>query len=198
MAWPNPKKQMMNYHHSQVNPTEAMKGQIKELEQMIPLMAERDQKFAESLVFKYKHGELNAKGWEWVPKLIIAALERDPENELPEYLSMGDISWLFQLFAQAKLDKNKKFPKLKFNIEGGQLVVYPATSKSQFFGELQLTDGKDFESGTWFGHMEKNGKYHFAKDTEKNGLLDRIETCLAVFFSLPVADREKEFWKQLV
>lgn len=197
MAWPNPKKQFSN--HWQVIPTETMKAQIKELEQMVPLMAERDQKFAESLVAKYKHNELNAKGWEWVPKLIIAALERDPENELPEYLNLGDMSWLFQLFAEAKLKAGKKFPKIKIKLDdGSDLVVYPATAKSQFFGELQLTDGKDFETGIWYGHMEKNGKYHYSKDCEKNGKLDRIETALAVLTNLEEDSRKKEFWKLMV
>lgn len=161
---------------------------IAELEQVLPMMPPAKLDQATQLVVEFKSGgKLWPKQWEDIPKLIISAIEYDPNNPTsPDGpLMLGDFTKVFKKLAYLEGKKTGyKHPKVKLLLEDGSpIVFYLATPASKHFGKLQLTDGGPYPHGAWYGTIAKDGTWDWSEDADLSGKIDMIETALSCLVS---------------
>lgn len=147
-------------------------GLIKELEQAIPMMTNaRDKEFAASMVSQYhKKGSLSMKQWPWVGKLIQHAICPEPEPA-KMLVQVGDMNGLIKMFSVAQ--KHLKYPKITLKTETGVRVqLSVAGEKSKYKGQINVTDGGGFQSGTWYGRVDLNGVWEPSRNVDMNKMAD--------------------------
>ncbi len=116
----------------------------------------KDQTFADSLIKQYaKKGHLSEKQWYWIDVLVDRATEVDTKPE-PVKAALGDISGVLALFDKAA--EHLKYPKIHLvDPDGNPVVLAVAGPKSQFTGQINVTDGGPFKNNKWYGRIDLDG-----------------------------------------
>lgn len=128
------------------------------------VLADKDRlsEFERSLASKRK---LSPKMRAWLHVLATWALnpreEAAASNAYPEILAM---------LTRAR-EAGKKFPKIKLSVDGQPVVL--ALSGA---GKVNVTDGRGFHSGTWFGAIQPSGSFREGREFSRvSGVLDSLE-----------------------
>lgn len=114
----------------------------------------RDRDFALSLLGAAQRRGLTPKQEPWVTTL----LERANGKAIPQKSEeLGPVAAIFALFARAKASK-LKFPKIRLQTIDGQRIVFSqAGARSQYAGQVQITDGQRYPDNLYFGRIDERG-----------------------------------------
>lgn len=109
--------------------------------------------FAESLRDSLSRwGSLFDNQLQWVHKLVVDAAS--PAAQAIEVLNFDRISSLFD----SAVDSGLKYPKIRFSLDGCEILLQRAGQRAKFPGSLNVTDGGPFGDNTWYGRIV-DGKF---------------------------------------
>jgi hypothetical protein len=118
-----------------------------------------DRKFAESLLGQYdRRGKLSQKQWPYVTELADKARNGYPAKPKPATQDLGSFQAVFGLLQTATA--NLKYPKVRLHTEDGNPVVLGvAGPRSQYAGQINVTDGGPYGANRWYGRIDGDGNW---------------------------------------
>lgn len=139
---------------------------IDELRRVKVLLSEKDEGFASSLIKQWdKKAHLSDKQIYWVKKLSQDAVVQGDDGG-PHSISIDNGKNLLGLFEKA--GTKLKFPSISFSLNTSDgimpVVVRRSGTKSQYTGQLNLTDGGPFGMSHYYGRVDLEGEYWPSKN----------------------------------
>jgi hypothetical protein len=121
-----------------------------------------DQGFAQSLIDQSAARGLSEKQMLWVNKLALRATGTAPA---PQAVTVGDFAGVIALFATARA--HLKHPRIRLQTEAGQKVALAvAGENARRPGTVNVTDGRPFGEGTWFGRVTPEGAWEVSSKVD--------------------------------
>lgn len=87
----------------------------------------------------------------WLHKLVV-----DNETPRPDPITLGGS--LIELFD--KTNGKIKYPKISFRTLGGPLKLQRSGSRSKYEGQINITDGRPYGVGEWYGRIDREGNWN--------------------------------------
>lgn len=111
--------------------------------------------FAQSLCKQFdRKGDLSAKQWFWVNKLVTEANQPEPSYGTVE----ADMSGIVKLMHDA--NEHLKWPKIRLATEDEcPVVLSVAGPRSKTPGAINITDGGPYGMNTWYGRIQTSGTF---------------------------------------
>ncbi|UMO76063.1 hypothetical protein [Planktothrix phage Pra-JY27] len=135
----------------------------------------RDQGFATSLL----GGFLRWRSFTGRQRPHVERMIREAENPQPAPPQRAGLDPIVGLFRQAR-DKGLKRPKVWLRLSDGTDVrLTVAGDSARHPGTVNVTDGKGFEDGTWFGRVGLDGTWQPSPRVAEPATLYAALTCLA-------------------
>lgn len=168
----------------------SLKQQVSELQQLLVngLVDTKDKNFCESLCGQFeKKQKLSPKQADWVGKMIVKAVQGEPEPEMVEVGNFQKVIDLFGLVA-GKL----KYPKIRLQTQDGKPVVLSvAGTNAKVPGSVNITDGNGgYGSNLWYGRVHVDGQYERAKYLKANET-ELVEVVLKEMAENPAGTAQK-------
>lgn len=155
---------------------------INDLELGLPLLSERDGKFARDLVYSFRqYGALSDKQGYWVMTLLDRIHEA--KNPLPPAAPIAPMipanqvqldpgfTKVVALFEAAR-SKGLKAPRIRLQTEQGlKVVLRMCGPQSKWAGQITVTDnGTSFENRQYFGRITQAGEFLYAHSIREDVL----------------------------
>lgn len=128
-----------------------------QLEAVLHKLQPADRKFATDLIASTRqHGDTD-KRLHWLAELLQRAQQPHQAPAKVE-VAIGSFKGVYALFAAAA--GKLKRPKIRLQLaDGGQLVLYKASTQSAEPGVINVTDGRPYPDNKWYGRVRENGTW---------------------------------------
>lgn len=125
------------------------------LEPLLPQLNHKDRSFGFGVITSTRRWGGTEGRDKAMRELIERATGTAPPAPEPERTRLGDFAGVYALLTTAKV--KLQWPKIRLQLpSGGKLVVAFCGPKSQYVGQINVTDGGGFGS-KWFGRVSTTG-----------------------------------------